>query len=244
MRAVDADNDDAFPVRVGKCLEYSVQHDVGGAEQPLHILVGLQHVFRNLHGDRVRPVARLLSRDHHATSLETLFESVHAVIPGHTAVRASNDKHLAFVAKGLHHLLTCLHAGVEIVGPDEGDVQVVVALRDRRIHNHHGNSCVTRLAENGNHRIAIHWVEDDAGYLFCNQVLHLIHLRGNRGLLARGDEQKGIPHGFGLCLHSIGQSFLEVVVRDRLQTESDRSLASRTLGSSGLFYARKRCSCD
>src|SRR5580704_3814929 len=244
VRAVDADDDDSFPVRVGKGLEYSVQHDIGGAEQPLHILVCLQHVFRNLHGDRVRPVARLLSDDSHAASLEPLLESVHAVVPGDAAVRAANDEHLALVAESLHHLATRLHAGVEIVGPDEGDVQVFVTLRDRRIHSHHGNACVMCLAEDRNHRIAIHRVQDDAGYLLCNQVLHLIHLRGNRSLLARRDEQKSIPHGFNLRLHSIGQSFLEVIVRDGLKAESDRSLASRAVCSSGLFCAHKGGSCD
>src|SRR5277367_3860167 len=52
------------------------------------------------------------------TIVTPLLESVHAVVPGDAAVRSPNDEYLTLVAKSLHYLLTCLHAGVEIVGPD------------------------------------------------------------------------------------------------------------------------------
>src|SRR3984957_10487294 len=56
LGSVDRQDLGAGAVGVASGLQHPIQHHIGSAEQTVHVLIGLEHVFGLLHGHRIGPI--------------------------------------------------------------------------------------------------------------------------------------------------------------------------------------------
>src|ERR1700691_3603512 len=207
---VDRQDLDASAVGVASGLEDAVQHHVGSAEQTVHVLVGLEHVLRHLHGHRIGPIAGLLAYYNKAAALDAGLEAVDPQVAGQTAIGATHDQNVALAAQFLDHTLAGRLAGIEVVGANVGDVQALVAFLHRGVHHNNRDFGHLSLLQDRHHRLAVHGAENDGVDLLSDKVLHLIHLDGDTGLLTGGDQEKLVTGLLDRILDGSGDGFLEV----------------------------------